>query len=301
VMLSLLGNVFYDPTSLIVSGIIIISYTVHFLINGDIRKVEFTYFSILICVILLIPLFATLIGVVQSTFNSFGNNAIWAQYTRGTDAPLLPLVNTYFELIGYPVTIFSLLGVVVILWQGVRRYIHLLVMLGLMLLFTINLSPNLTLSPGRMQDYLYIPLLLISGVYVSVLFTRTGRLVRMALISILIAFGMATMINTPPWRQLEDGAIEVANTVNALLEDDREAIVYVEADAMFTAMLLRSPEQICAYWDPVFQWYRQPSSGTVPDCTQADYRIARNNRSLQQYQIIQQIDTYSLYERLPDA
>lgn len=298
VMLSLLGNVFYEPTSLIVSGIIIISYTLHFLINGDIRKVEFTYFSILICVILLIPMFDTLIGVVQSTFNSFGDNSIWVQYTRGTSAPLPPLVNTYFELIGYPIMIFALLGMMVILRQGIRRYIHLLVMLGLMLLLTLNLSPEVTLSPGRMQDYLYIPLLLIAGVYVSVLFTRAGRLVRMALISILIALSIATMIHTPPWRQLEDGAIEVANTVNALLEDDREAIVYVEAEAMSTAMLLRSPGQVCAYWDPVFQWYRQPASGTAPDCTQADYRIVRDTRSIAQYRIIQQSGTYSVYERL---
>lgn len=301
VMLSLLGNVFYDPTSLIVSGIIIISYTLHFLINGDIRKVEFTYFSILICVILLIPSFETLIGVLQSTFNSFGDNSIWAQYIGGTDASLPPLVNTYFELIGYPVTIFSLLGIVVILRQGIRRYIHLLVMLGLMLLFTVNLSPNLILSPGQMQDYIYIPLLLISAVYVSVLFTRTGRLVRMGLISILIAFGMATMLDTPPWLQVDSGAFEVVDRVDALLDDNRDAIVYVEADAMFTAVLLNHPEQVCAYWDPVFQWYHQPTSGTVPDCTQATYRITHNNRSLRQYQIIQQIDSYSVYERLPDS
>ena len=93
-----------------------------------------------------------------------------------------------------------------------------------------------------MHDYLYIPLLLISAVYVAVLFTRTGRLVRMGLISILIAFGIATMIDTPPWVQVERGALQIADRVNDLLDQDPDAIVYVEADAMFTSMLLRSPE-----------------------------------------------------------
>ena len=301
VMLSLLGNVFYDPTSLIISGIIIVSYSVHFLINGDIRKVEFTYFSILICVILLIPWFEMLVNSVTSSFSSFADNSIWAQYPRRTTAEIPSIINTYFEIVGYPVSIFSLLGIVAILRLGIRRYVHLLVMLGLMLLLTVDLSPTIMLSPWRMQDYLYIPLLLISSVYVAVLFTRTGRLVRMGLISILIAFGMATMIDTPPWRQLEGGANQIADRVNTLLAQDPTAIVYVESDAMFVTMLLRSPEQICAYWDPVFQWYRQPISGDIPDCTSADYRISRSNRSLKQYQIIQQMDTYSLYERLPDT
>lgn len=301
VMLSLLGNVFYDPTSLVISAIIIVSYTVHFLINGDIRKVEFTYFSILICVILLIPWFETLIRIVVGSFSSFSDNTIWAQYPRRTTSVMPSIINTYFELIGYPVSIFSLLGIVAILRQGVRRYVHLLVMLGLMLLLSVDLSPTISLSPWRMQDYLYIPLLLISAVYVAVLFTRTGRLVRMGLISILVAFGMATMIDTPPWVQLERGAVQIVDRVNTLLDQDPDAIVYIESDAMFATMLLRSPDQICAYWDPIFQWYRQPLSETVPDCTVADYRIARSNRSLKQYQIIQQIDTYSLYERLPDA
>jgi hypothetical protein len=300
VMLSLLGNVVYDSASVIVSGIIIVSYSIHFLVNGDIRKVEFTYFSILICVILLIPSFETLISVVQSTFNSFGDNSIWAN-SQGRGAPLPPLVNTYFELIGYPVSIFSLLGIVVILKQGLRRYIHLLVMLGLMLLFTVDLSPRLTLSPGRMQDYLYIPLLLISAVYVSVLFTRTARLVRMALISILIAFGMAAMINTPPQVEFDKNTIQVADTVNTLLDVNPDAIVYIEADAMFMTVLLQYPEQICTYWDPIFQWYRQPTSGAVPDCTQADYRIARGNRSVNQYQVIEPINTYNVYKRLSDT
>lgn len=301
VMLSLLGNVLYDPSSIIVSGIIIISYTVLFLINGNIRKVEFTYVSILICVILLIPWFGTLINIVVSTFNSFGDNSIWSQYPRQIASNEFSLINTFFEIIGYPVTIFSLLGIIVIVRQGIRRYVHLLVMLGLMLLLTVNVSPSISLSPGRMQDFLYMPLLLIAAVYVAILFTRTGRLVRMALISILIAFGMATMIDTPPWLQVEKGTIEVADKVNALLVADREAIVYVEADAMFTTLLLRSPQQICAYWDPVFQWYRQPESGTVPDCTQADYRISHSNRLLQQYALIEQIDTFFIYERIQDT
>ncbi len=301
VMLSLLGNVFYDPTSIIVSGIIVVSYSVLFLINGNIRKVEFTYLSILICVILLIPWFGTLISIVLSTFNSFGDNSIWAQYPRQIASTEYSIINTFFEIIGYPVTIFSFLGIIVIVRQGMRRYIHLLVMLGLMLLLTVNVSPSISLSPRRMQDFLYIPLLLIAAVYVAILFTRTGRLVRMALISILIAFGMATMIDTPPWLQVEDGALEVAEKVNELLDADADAIVYVEADAMFTTMLLRSPEQICAYWDPVFQWYRQPLSGTVPDCTQADYRISRSDRLLQQYALIEQIDTFFIYERIQDT
>jgi hypothetical protein len=300
VMLSLLGNVFYDPTSLIISGIIILSYTVHFLINGDIRKIEFTYFSLLICVILLIPWFETLIGIVVSTFSSFGDNSIWSQATRGTSEPLPPIINTYFELIGYPVSIFASLGVVAILRQGIRRYGHLLVMAGLMLLLTVNVSPNLALSPGRMQDYLYIPLLLIASVYVAVLFTRTGRLVRMALISILVAFGLAIMIDTPPRIQLDSSAIKVTNEVDTLLSADPNATVYVEAEAMITTMLLRSPEQICAYWDSVFQWYRQPISGEPPDCTQATYRIVLGNRDIQHYEIIdpsEPTDVYSLYAR----
>ena len=120
VILSLLGNVFYDPTSLVISGIIIISYTLHFLINGDIRKIEFTYLSVLICVILLIPWFESLISIVIANFDTFGDNAIWAEYPYRTIAKTSPFVTIYFSLVGYPVSIFSLLGIVAILRQGVR-------------------------------------------------------------------------------------------------------------------------------------------------------------------------------------
>ena len=301
VMLSVLGNVFYDPTSVFISGIIIVSYTVVFLANGDLRKVEFTYFGILFAVIMLIPMFSSLISIAQANFNRFGDNSMWLLYSRGTDVLPELNVNIYFELIGYPVAIFSILGIATIVRHHLRHYVHLLMMLLFMLLFTINLSPQIRLSPLRMQDYLYIPLLLISAVYVSVLFRRTGRLVRMALVSILITFGIATMIENPPWLRVDRGAFEVANTANELLEANSDAIVYVEADAMFTTMLIRHPEQICAYWDPVFQWYRQPDADDVPDCLLADYRISSSEQALQQYQIIEQVDMYRLYARLPDA
>lgn len=300
VILGLLGNTLYDPTSIIVSAIIILSYTVSFLINEKLRHLEFTYFSVLVCVVLLLPMFGTLIQVVQSGWNTFGDNSLWSLYSNNNDAPLLPLINTYFEMVGYPVMIFSTLGIVAIIWRDFRRYIHLVVMLGLMMLLMVNLSPQISLSPGRMQDYIYIPLLLISAIYISVMFSRSGRLVRMLLISILIAMGIATMINTPPWNRLPDKTQVVVDKLNQLLDEDPHATLYVESDVMFTAILIRHPEQICAYWDPVFQWYRPPTSGDVPDCTQADYRVRRDGRSLDQYQIIEQEGIYTVYKRLPE-
>lgn len=300
-ILAILGNVFYEPTSIFISGIIIFSYTIKFLINEKLRHVEFMYFSVLICVILLLPMFDTLLQVVQSTFASFGNNSIWGQYAKGYDAPLLPVINNYFEIIGYPVMIFTMIGTVAIVWRNFRQAIHLLVMLVLMLLLTLTLSPQIGLSPGRMQDYIFIPMLLISAIYVSALFKRTGRLVRMLLIAILITMGLATMITTPPWFQLGTGVLDIAAVVDQELEENPDAIVYVEPDAMFISMILHNPDQICAYWDPIFQWYRPPASGDVPDCTKAEYRIRQSETPLQQYQIIQEAGDYRVYKLLPET
>lgn len=297
VMLSLLGNAVYDPTSIMVSGIIIVSYTALFLANEDLRKTEMTYFSLLIVVVLLLPMFDTLLQVIQTTFTRFGDNSIWAQYVKSPAGTLTPLVNTYFEIIGYPVSIFSVLGIFAIVWRSLRQYIHLLVMLGLILLFMVNLSPQPSLTPSRMQDYIYIPLLLISAVYVSVLFSRTGRLIRMALISLLITMSLATMIKNPPWIRLNDGTLGMANSVNSLLNAEEDTTVFIEADAMFLTNLIRHPDQVCAYWDPVFQWYRPPVNNEIPDCTQADYRVRLDNQPIVPYQFVQQIGDYSLFER----
>ena len=173
-------------------------------------------------------------------------------------------------------------------------------MLGLMALLMLDLSPQISLSPERMQDYIYIPLLLISAIYISVMFRRSGRLVRMMLVSILIAMGIATMISTPLWNRLPDKTVVIADKLNQLLEENPDATLYVESDVIFTAMLIRHPEQICAYWDPIFQWYHPPTSSDVPDCTKADYRLRQSGQSLDQYQIIDQEGIYTVYKRLPE-
>jgi len=299
VILSILGNALYQPTSILISSIIVIGYTIVFLFSEDPRKIEVTFFSVLISLILLLPMFGTLLAIVSNTMTGFGDNAVWEQYRQSNT--LVPTVTTYFELIGYPVTIFAVLGVIAIVRRAWRRYLHLLVMLGCMILLMLNISPTLEIDPGRMQAYLYIVLVLIAAVYISQLFTRTSRLVRMMLIAVLVAFGIATMLKNPPWQRLSPEELEIAQLVNQALDDNPDEIVYVETEAMSLATLVRHPDQLCAYWDPIYQLYIPPATEDIPDCTVADYRIARTGRTLPDYRIVQQTDTLSLYQRIVDA
>jgi len=298
VILSMLGNILYDPTSVVINAIIVLSYGLVFLFNEDPRKIEVTFTSTLIALILLLPIFATLLNIVSTSLGTFGDNSIWAQYIG---ADLQPTVNTFFEIVGYPVMIFSVLGVVaVVRWQW-RRYLHLLVMLACVLLLMLNITPRLTINPARMQAYLYFVLILISGVYISLLFTRTSRLVRMMLIAVFVSYGIAVMLTTPPFERLTDDELALATTINQLLQDNPNDIVYVETEAMALAVLIDHPAQLCAYWEPVFQFYVPPESGDVPDCTIAEYRLAETGRTLSDYRIVTQTDTVSIYQRIVDA
>ncbi len=293
---SLLANTIYEPTSIIFNGVILLGYTLSFLFNEDPRKIEVTFITILVTLILMIPMFGELLDIVAKTLFLFGDNSLWGQYTASEN--LKPTVNTFLELVGYPVSIFGILGTVAIILKSWKKHLHLLVMLACILLLMLNVSPRVELSPNRMQSYLYLLLLLISAVYVSILFTRTGRLIRMGLISVLITFGIATMLTTPPWQRLNNGELQLAKRANQVLSENPESSIYIEADAMITTVLLAYPKQICTYWDPVFQWYVPPAHGDVPDCTQAQFRISMTGRNLPDYRIVRQSDVYSLYERI---
>ncbi|GEM_PF-3296361 len=299
VILAMVANIAYDPTSVVMNGIIVLGYALVFLFSEALRKIEVTFFSVLIALILMIPMFGTLLNIISTTYFSFGDNTRWIQYA-GENA-LAPTVNTFFEIIGYPVTIFSILGIVAIVRRRVRQYLHLLVMLACIVLLMVNVSPSLTLNPGRMQTYLYIVLLLISGVYVSLLFSRTSRLIRMMLIAVFVSYSIATFLTNPLWARLTDEEVEIAQIVNAFLIDNPDHIVFVDADGMRLSVLIEHPDQLCAFWEPIYQWYVPPASGDIPNCNGAEYRIAEIGLSLPEYRIVQQTNDIALYQRIVDV
>lgn len=298
VIMAIIGNIIYYPNSVVMNLVIVFGYVMVFLFNEDPRKIEVTLFTVMIALILLLPMFDTIVGILGATLHSFGDNSVWELYTYGD---LGPDINSYFELIGYPTSIFAILGIVVIVrWQW-RKYLHLLVMLACILFLMVELSPRLFVDPARMQTYLYLVLLLIVGVYMSVLFTRTSRFVRMMLISIFVAYGIATMLTNPPWQRITLDELAMVETANQFLAENSDEIIYVDADAADLSILIEHPKQLCAYYDPIFQWYVPPKSGDVPDCTGVEYIIASNELSLPDYRIVDQTDDLALYQRIVDV
>jgi hypothetical protein len=294
VIMAIIGNVAYDPTSIIFNAVIIVAYVISFGVNKTPRKIEVTLISVLITVVLLSPMFDTISTIITTSFNHFGDNSIFNQY-KNIDQ--LPTPSIYFELIGYPVFIFATLGIIsIIRWQW-RRDLHILIMLTGTLALMLNLSPTIHIDPWRMQAYLYVILLLCVAVYIALLFSRISRFMRMMLISILISYGIATMLTNPPFQSITADEIELAQLANTQLDAQPDDIVFIGREAASLAMLITHPEQLCTYYDPISVRYLPPQSGEIPPCNKATFVISISGLSLSNYQILSQADNLTLYQR----
>jgi len=302
VVVSLVGGAYFHPKSLYISGFIVAGYLLYFIVNVEFRKVEYTLLSIIVSLFITLPIFPNLTSTVSAVvIDNVGDNSIWGSFIQGDSRYLPPGVNDYIQFIGYPVIILSMLGIIRCVRDGIRRNIHLLFMLACTFTLSLGTHLHIYMPTDRMQAYLYIPLVLIASVYLTSYIKRANHISQFFLLILITMFALSTTIDNKPWFALWHGEIPMSEQINILMAENPDAILEIDGDAIFMSVLMQYPDRICVPYVLEFPWYRPPQKDSIPDCSTADYHLARSNEPITGYRILANYDAYFLFTRLDTA
>lgn len=206
---------YVHPISLIFLCLILASYLLFFLINKNYRQIKVILWFILASLIFIAPIVNYLFALLKDRiFGNIGSESAYGSIAETMVQYTPPAPSTYIYYSGLIMILLSILGVIYLFKKDIKNNLPVIFILTFSFILSLGSWLHIYVPTDRMQAYLFIPLVIVSSIYLKNLLLKKPKYVTCIIIFLIIIFSVFNVISIPPWFALWHGESEMGNYLN---------------------------------------------------------------------------------------